>query len=117
MPEKRFHDQLKSKANSFVHYVYQLTKSFPPAEIYGVTSQLRRSSLSVILNYIEGYARNNKNVDKNFLRIAYGSLKEAQYLIEFSFEEKYLTKEDYIILAKETDEIGAMLWSTLSQIN
>ncbi|MBI4653213.1 four helix bundle protein [Candidatus Kuenenbacteria bacterium] len=37
--------------------VYKITKKFPKDELYGVTSQIRRSSLSIILNYIEGYAR------------------------------------------------------------
>lgn len=113
MQEKRFHNLLKSKINTFVHNVYKVTKSFPQEELYGVTSQLRRSSLSVMLNYIEGYARYNNKVDKNFLRISYSSLKEAEYLIQFSFEEGYLIENNYQILSKQADEIGAMLWKTI----
>jgi len=113
MPEKRFHDFLKSKIDSFIHNVYKVTKSFPKAELYGVTSQFRRSPLSVMLNYIEGYARNSNKTDKNFLRISYGSLKEAEYLIQFSFEEGYLTENNSQVLSKQSDEIGAMLWKTI----
>ena len=50
----QFHDDLKLKMNKYAHLVYRLTRNFPREEIYGVTSQLRRSALSVILNYIEG---------------------------------------------------------------
>lgn len=113
MKEKRFHDFLKTKINTFIHNVYKVTKSFPKDELYGVISQFRRSSLLVMLNYIEGYARNNIKVEKNFLKIAYSSLKEAEYLIQFSFEEKYLTENNTIILLKQADEIGAMLWKTI----
>ena len=41
--------------DEYVHLVYRLTKKFPKEELFGVVSQLRRSALSVILNYIEGY--------------------------------------------------------------
>jgi len=55
-------------------------------------------------------------VDKNFLRISYGSLKEAEYLIEFSFEVKYLKENNYKILIKQADRIGGMLWSTIRNL-
>jgi len=116
MKEKRFHDELKALINTFVHQIYKVTKSFPRDELYGVTSQLRRSSLSVILNYIEGHARNSKNFERNFLKISYASLKEAEYLIQFSFEEEYLTKNNYKILINKADRIGAMLWGTFSKM-
>lgn len=69
--------------------------------------------MSVILNFIEGYARRideNYKTYKNFLRIAYGSLKESQYLLFFSCREGYLKKEEYNKLCFMGDEIGAMLY-------
>jgi len=63
MPEQ-FHDILKKKMDEFVHLVYCITKDFPKSELFGATSQLRRAALSVILNYIEGYAR-KKEIGKN----------------------------------------------------
>ena len=88
--EQRFHENLKIKMDEFVHLVYRISKNFPKDELYGVTSQLRRSALSVILNYIEGYARIKSKVYRNFLEISYGSLKEAKYLLHFSLKENYL---------------------------
>lgn len=116
MQEKRFHEKLQAKIDCFVHNVYKVTKAYPKDELYGVTSQLRRSSLSVILNYIEGFARNNNKVNRNLLKISYGSFKEAQYLIHFSYQEKYLSESNYQILSKQADEIGAMLWTTMINI-
>lgn len=100
-----------------MHCVYRLTGVFPKHEMFGVTSQLRRSALSVILNYVEGYARRRTAVYKNFLEISYGSLKESSYLLTFSLEEKYILDriifEECKILA---DQIGAMLWSTIEKM-
>ncbi|PLX21786.1 four helix bundle protein [Candidatus Parcubacteria bacterium] len=112
----RYHEKLKIKMDQYAHMVYGLTKSFPKEELYGVTSQLRRSSLSVILNYVEGFARrkgDNCKVYKNFLEISYGSLKESKYLLHFSLVEKYLSEDDYKKIAPLSDEIGAMLYKAL----
>ena len=112
----QFHDDLKFKMDEYVHSVYRITKKFPRDELYGVTSQLRRSALSVILNYIEGYARGGDKVYKNFLNISYGSLKESKYLLHFSLVENYLTKEEYKKVMQLSDDIGAMLWGTIKKL-
>jgi four helix bundle protein len=104
---------LKTKMDEYAHSVYSLTKNFPREELYSTTSQLRRAALSVILNYVEGFARrtgDNCLTYKHFLKISFGSLKESQYLIEFSFREKYLNNDGYEKLKKMSDEIGAMLY-------
>lgn len=111
-----FHDELKNKMDSYAHLVYQLTRNFPNEERYGLTSQLRRSSLSVILNYIEGYARLSDKSYRNFLTISYGSLKESKYLLHFSLVENYLRQRDYLVCEKLADDIGAMLWGTIKRL-
>ena len=67
------------------------------------------ASLSIILNYIEGYARGRDKIHKNFLEISYGSLKESKYLLHFSLVENYLSKSDYEKAMKLAEDIGAML--------
>ena len=99
--------------NIFVHEVYRVTKTFPKDELYGVTSQLRRASLSVVLNFIEGYARLSDASQRNFFRMSYASLQESKYLIEFSYDESYLDKSVYDKVATQADEIGAMLWKII----
>jgi four helix bundle protein len=92
-----FHDILKLKMHSYVKLIYHITKQCPKNELYGVISQIRRSTLSIILNYIEGYARRKRSdckIYKNFLEISYGSLKESKYLLFFSYEEKTLQKKN-----------------------
>ena len=108
-----FHAELKRKINDYLHLIYKITRNFPREEVYGVTSQLRRSSLSVMLNYIEGYARIKSKVHKNFIEISYGSLQESKYLLDFCLKEDYISKLEFNRIAPLADEIGAMLWKTL----
>ncbi len=112
-----YHEKLKRQMDEFVHLVYRVTKTFPKEELYGVTSQLRRAALSVVLNYTEGYARGRDKVHKNFLEISYGSLKESTYLVQFSHAEKYINEEDCKELLELSDSIGAMLWGVISKLN
>jgi len=111
--QTKFHDRLKKLMDEYVHFVYDITLTFPKDEMFGVTSQIRRASLSIILNYIEGYARKKKLVLKNFLEISYGSLKESKYLLYFSYKRKYLSEENYKIGLLKAEEIGRMVWGIL----
>jgi four helix bundle protein len=109
-----FQTKLKLKMDEYVHLVYGVSRKFPKEELYGVTSQLRRAALSVILNYIEGYARQSRKDQKNFYRISYASLAESKYLIYFSLTEKYISKADYENAYVISQEIGAMLWKCMN---
>lgn len=111
-----FQEQLKIKTDSYVHHIYKITRNFPKDELYGVTSQLRRAALSIILNYLEGFARQKKAIKKNFWEISYASLKESKYLPNFSLVEGYLPKKDYDRVIKLAEEIGAMLWRSLQSL-
>ena len=116
MNDGDFSGQLKKKMDEYAHLVYRITKSFPREELYGITSQLRRSALSIILNYIEGFARCRQAVKRNFWEISYGSLKESKYLLHFSLIEKYLHQNDYQKALELAEEIGAMLWRSLQPL-
>jgi four helix bundle protein len=70
----------------------------------------------VILNYVEGYARVNIGNRLNFLENFYGSLKETQLFNYFCFIEKTNEKDKYDELFKLADEIGAMLWKEITNI-
>lgn len=114
--EKPFHEALRETMDSFVHAVYKATRKFPKDELYGVTSQIRRASLSVILNYIEGYARQKGKIYRHFLQISYGSLQEVKYLLEFSLKESYLLRNEYEFLLGSANKIGGMLWGVISKL-
>jgi four helix bundle protein len=64
--------------------VYDLTKTFPDSERFGLISQLNRASVSVSTNFAEGFGRTSKNDKKHFYVIAYGSLLEVKSLLYLS---------------------------------
>lgn len=114
--EENFHDKLKTIIDEYIHLVYRLTRGFPKEELYGVVSQLRRAVISIMLNYIEGYARMRDKVHKNFIEISYGSLKESKYLIHFSLIENYISKDEYDKAIRLAEKIGAMLYGIIKKI-
>lgn|SRR3989338_8050180 len=116
MQTESYHEKLKREMDNYAHLIYGLTSKYPKEEIYGIVSQLRRAGLSVVLNYIEGYARKRDKVHKNFLEISYGSLKETLYLLHFSMIEKYISSEDYKKALKLGDSIGGMLWGMMKNL-
>lgn len=108
-----YQEKIKKLMNEYSRFVYKITRNFPKNELYGLTPQFRRATLSIVLNYIEGYARQKILVRLNFLEISYGSLKESKYLLNFSLVEKYLNSNEYEIGLKLAEEIGAMLWKEI----
>ena len=81
-----------NKSMKLVTDVYLITKSLPKEEIYGLTSQIRKSSVSVPSNIAEGYGRNSTNDYIRFLQIASGSLYELQTQLEICLNLEYLKK-------------------------
>ncbi|MBM3283798.1 four helix bundle protein [Candidatus Gottesmanbacteria bacterium] len=60
-------DLLVLKADKLAHQVYNISKNFPHGELFGITSQLRRSSISIVLNLIEGFARSRNTEYLHYL--------------------------------------------------
>jgi four helix bundle protein len=82
LPAKRFEDLIVwQKAHNLVMEVYRLTQGFPVEERYGLTSQLRRSVVSIPANIAEGFKKKGNNDKKRFLNIAQGSLEETRYYL------------------------------------
>ena len=70
------------KAKALAIAVYELTEQFPKSEIYGITSQMRRCSISIPSNIAEGRRRESRKDFCQFVRIAYGSGAELETQIE-----------------------------------
>jgi four helix bundle protein len=98
------------KADELAFQIYQTTKNFPKEETYGITSQLRRSALSIPTNIVEGYGRQGKNELRQFVKIALGSLFETEYFLDFSKRLGYLSNEEHQTLQSLRNEVGAMLY-------
>lgn len=104
------------KSMFLVTEIYKVTVSFSKEEIYGITSQIRRSSVSVPSNIAEGYGRNSTGDYKRFLHIALGSLYELQTQIEICFRLQYLKNEPFKALQTQTNELERMMNSMISKI-
>lgn len=83
------------RAHQLTLLLYKLTEKFPKSEIYGLTSQLRRASVSVPANIAEGYGYGRKGQTGRFLDIAQGSLSEVEYYLILSLDLEYINKEEY----------------------
>jgi len=77
-----------------VEMIYKLTKKYPKEELYGLTTQIRRSSVSVPSNIAEGAARKNKNEFLQFLYVSLGSLSELETQLIISQRLEYLYSDD-----------------------
>ena len=104
---KNFEDLLVwQKAHQFVLGIYEYSKKFPREEIYGLTSQFRRASISVAANIAEGFKKRGKRDKARFLNMDQGSLEECRYYLilsgDLNFGENRHVK--YIL-----EEVGRML--------
>lgn len=107
---KTFRDlRVWQKAHELTLAIYKATRSFPPDEKYGLTSQLRRAVASVPTNIVEGYRRRGGREFLRFLNIAEGSLEETRYHLILSRDLGYIGQEEFGLLDKTCEEVGRML--------
>jgi len=93
------------KAHRFVLNVYKETKNFPKEEVFGLTSQFRRSSVSVAANIAEGFKKRGVADKARFYNIAQGSLEECRYYIILSRDLGYLQTNELELLIEEVSKL------------
>ncbi|MBT4856600.1 four helix bundle protein [Candidatus Uhrbacteria bacterium] len=96
-------------AHEFVQEVYKVTIEFPQEEIYGITSQIRRASISIATNIVEGRARGSTKDFIRFLHMSRGSLEEVEYLLIASRDLGYISADNYNTLDSKLSRTGAVL--------
>jgi four helix bundle protein len=95
---------------------YKLSKTFPKEDLFGITSQLRRSSASVAANIAEGHGRESSASFVQFLRISQGSLKETETHIIIAGKLSLGHREDLLAALASCDEIGKMIRALIRAI-
>lgn len=107
----RNHKSLKvfDLADRLALSVYAQTKSFPPAERYGLCSQMRRAAVSVAANIVEGAARRTEREFSRMLEIAYGSARELEYEISVANRLGYLPDKNAHVLVNMVEQTGKAL--------
>ena len=97
------------KAMDLVVTVYRATESFPKAETYGLTSQIRRAVTSIPANIAEGQGRRLTKEFVYFLANARGSLWELDTHLESATRLGFLNSDTHQELQSQLDEVGRML--------
>lgn len=92
-----------------VTLVYQLTERFPQNEMFGLTNQIRRASVSVPSNIAEGFGRNSNGDFSHFLSMANGSLCEVETQLLIAKNLGFITQDAYEQLINKTLECGKVL--------
>ncbi|WP_286965035.1 four helix bundle protein [Flavobacterium sp. UBA4854] len=104
------------KSISLVTKVYKVTRTFPKEETFGLTSQIRRSSVSIPSNIAEGSGRESNKDFLRFLYISLGSLFEMQTQLEIAKNIIYINEEEFNLLYEDSREIERMLASLIRKL-
>jgi four helix bundle protein len=104
------------KAHDLTLAVYQATRAFPKEELFGLTSQIRRSCESIPANIAEGCGRTGGPELSRFLQIAMGSASELEYHLLLSHDLRLLNELQYKHLTNEVTEVKRMLTAFIQKV-
>src|SRR5713226_9647666 len=104
------------KAIELAILIYRLSEGFPRTEIYGLTSQIRRASVSVPSNIAEGYGRGSRKEYLQFLLVSQGSLKELETQTILSQRLNYATTAQADRILSESEVVGKMPGSLIRSL-
>jgi four helix bundle protein len=96
--------------------IYKITSGFPREEMYGLTSQMRRSCASIQTNISEGCGRSRDTELARFIEIAIGSASELEYLLQLSRDLALIKEADFRLLIAEAVEVKKMLISFFQKL-
>ncbi|HLR37629.1 MAG TPA: four helix bundle protein [Chitinophagaceae bacterium] len=106
------------EARIFTREIYIVSKNFPDEEKFGLTSQIRRSAMSISANIAEGSSRKTDKDKARFINVAYSSAIEVLNYLILSKDLEWLKKEEYIELREKIEKITNQLnsfYKVLSQ--
>jgi four helix bundle protein len=104
------------KAHRLALDVYASGRTFPRDEMFGLTSQMRRSSASIGTNIAEGCCRKGDTEMARFLQIALGSASELEYQLLLAHDLNYLRNAEYERLTSQVIEVKKMLSSLMQKV-
>ncbi|MBK7886504.1 MAG: four helix bundle protein [Bacteroidetes bacterium] len=102
-------------ARKLVKEAYQMTRSFPKEEMFSLTQQIKRASVSIPANISEGTGRKTKKRQSRFLTIAHGSAFELETLFIISCELEFIAEDSLIKLLEKTEMITVQLNGLLNK--
>ena len=96
-------------ARKFTNKIYNLTNKFPKEELYGLTSQIRRATVSIMSNIAEGFDRRSDKELSNFLSMARGSSSEVQNDLYIAIDLEYISQDEFNQLYQEAKKIAKQI--------
>ena len=114
---KNFKDlEIWQKGINLVKEIYRITEDFPNKEIYALTSQIRRASISIPSNIAEGFKRLGPKEFRHFLNIALGSLAELETQLIIASELNYISTQIKDNILEKTDHLTRMTFSLIKHL-
>lgn len=104
------------KAHMLTLQVYEVTRSFPKEEIYGLTSQLRRAAASIAANIVEGCGRRSDGEFTRFLQIARGSASELEYHLLLAHDLNLVSESVFANLNSKVVEVERILTGLVKKL-
>ncbi len=96
--------------------IYKITKEFPKEELYSLTSQIRRASVSICSNIAEGSGKGSRAEFRRFLNISLGSAKEVEYQLFLAKDLEFISVTTYDRLNNITSKVIGMIVNYLKKI-
>ena len=97
-------------SHELVLAVYKTTETWPKQELYGLTTQAKRSAYSVTMNLVEGSAKRGSKESRRFLDISLGSAAELSYCLLLARDLKYLSEDKWSKLEELRNRAGQLVW-------
>lgn len=118
MTIKKFTDLVAwKKGHILVVQVYKILDAFPHKEIFALSDQIRRSSVSITSNIAEGFSRQGKKEKIQFYYLSMGSLTELQNQLLIAKDVGYISKEHFDPLAKKTVEVSKLIRGLIKSLS
>ncbi len=105
------------KGIEIVDRIYRTTEKFPQKELYGLSSQMQRSAISIPSNIAEGFARGHTAEYKQFLRIALGSCAELDTQLIIAHRRNYTTQAEVLNLQEDLDHESRMIMNLIKSLS
>ena len=114
---KSFTDLIAWKeAHKLVLMIYKITKNFPKDELFGLTNQIKRASVSISSNIAEGFSRRSDLEKKQFYYLSLGSLTEVQNQLLIAKDVEYINNNIFKEIADQTVTVGKLVNSLLKYV-
>ena len=115
---KNFRDlNIWKKGIEIVKDIYLIVREFPKSEVYSLTNQMQRASLSIPTNIAEGFNRFHNKEYKQFLYIALGFCAELETQIEIAKELKYINEDNKKIILEKINHESRMITNLIKKLN